>query len=134
MVQGDFDRVKPNIAENHILHIQKHMELLSSPTLQMLGQTAPALVQQVVAYATQHISEHQMMLQAMTKLISSMGGGGGAMNGKGGQNGKTDSSGKPAGSGASGGATNPGGGMENTGGPLGKALGQQQKGSVAKTP
>ena len=134
MVQGDFDRVKPNIAENHILHIQKHMELLSSPTLQMLGQTAPTLVQQVVAYATQHISEHQMMLQAMTKLISSMGGGGGAMNGKGGSNGKTDSSGKPAGNGASGGATNPGGGMENTAGPLGKALGQQQKGSVAKTP
>lgn len=127
MVQGDFDRVKPNIAENHILHIQKHMELLSSPTLQMLGQTAPALVQQIVAYAQQHISEHQMMLQAMTKLISSMGGG----KSQGGPSASTDSNGKPSQSAGQGGPSNvPGSGMANTTGPLAQALETQGNGKV----
>lgn len=134
MLQGDFDRVKPNIAENHILHIQKHMELLSSPSLQMLAQTAPALVQQVVAYAQQHITEHQMMLQAMTKLISSMGGGK-AMNGSEGGPGGTDASGKPTNSAGSGSPSNvPGSGMANTPGPLAKAQSAQGKGKVGSTP
>ena len=127
MLQGDFARVRPNITENHILHIQKHMELLNSPSLQMLGQTAPALVQQVVAYAQQQISEHQMMLQTMTKLISSMGGGQSKNGGKGAS---TDAQGKPSGASKGGPSNVPGSGMANTPGPLANALETQGNGKV----
>ena len=117
MVQGDFNRVKANIAENHIFHIQKHSELMQSPSLNLLQQTAPNLVQQIIQYNQQHIQEHTMMLQAMMQLVKSVGGKGGIESGP--------ASGKKPG--------NPSAdanqGMENIGGPLAEAVNTQKNGS-----
>src|SRR3990167_8820259 len=70
MVQGDFTRVKANIAENHIEHIMKHTELMKSPSLAQIAQTAPALVEQITTYNTQHIQEHMALMQQMMALMS----------------------------------------------------------------
>ena len=121
MVQGDFNRVKANIAENHILHIQKHMELMQSPSLQLLQQTAPNLVQQIMQYNQQHIMEHQMMMQAMMKLVQNPGKTGGG--GKGGDSGSGEDGEKPSNP-----ESDPNKGMENTGGPLAEATNPQKGG------
>ena len=121
MVQGDFARVHPNIAENHLLHIQKHSELMQSPSLQLLQQTAPNLVQQVMQYNQQHIQEHMMMMQTMMSLIQNAGGKGGAI----GSAGAGKKPGNPA--------TDPNKGVENTGGPLAQALATQKSGSVQQS-
>ena len=122
MIQGDFERVKANIVENHILHIQKHSELMMSPSLQLLSQTAPALVQQIMQYNQQHIMEHTAMLQQMMALVQNPGGLGG---------------GKPTNGADEGGASrenpsnkesDPNKGVENTGGPLAQANGAQKSG------
>mgnify|MGYP001599054837 FL=1 len=99
MIQGDFNRVKANLVENHIYHIQKHMELMQSPSLQLLGQQAPNLVQQVVQYNQFHIQEHQQMLQAMLALLTKAGGGGGGTSSEPGENGSASSNGKEPGMG-----------------------------------
>ena len=117
MVQGDFNRVHATIAENHIYHLQKHMELPQSPTLQLLAQTAPNLVNQILQYNQQHMMEHQQMMQAMMKLIQSAGGKSGI---------------KPGGDGGedpSNPQSDPNKGMENTGGALAQALTTQKNGS-----
>lgn len=83
IIQGDFARVKAQIMENHILHIQKHMELMTSPTLASLP---PHLVEQITNYLQIHIQEHQQMMQMMMSLMQSVAGGGGKAvgeNGKG---------------------------------------------------
>jgi len=122
MVQGDFDRVKANISENHILHLQKHMELMQSPSLKLLQATAPNLVQQILQYNQQHMQEHQMMMQAMMKLIQNPGGKGGASaSGAGGKD-----PGNPE--------SDPNKGMENTGGALAQALTTQKNGSSQPSP
>ena len=121
MVQGDFNRVKANIAENHILHIQKHMELMQSPSLQLLQQTAPNLVAQILQYNQQHIMEHQMMMQAMMKLVQNPGKTGGG--GKGGDSGSGEDGEKPSNP-----ESDPNKGMENTGGPLAEATNPQKGG------
>ena len=118
MVQGDFNRVHANIAENHILHLQKHMELMQSPSLKLLQQTTPNLVQQIVQYNQQHIQEHQMMLQAMMKLVQNAGGKQGGIN-SGGTTGENPSNPQ----------SDPNKGMENTGGPLAQALSTQKNGT-----
>lgn len=73
MVQGDFARVKAQIAENHILHIQKHTELINSQSLQQLALVTPALAQQVVQFAQQHIMEHQQLMQIMMSIQQKFG-------------------------------------------------------------
>ena len=120
MVQGDFGRVRANMSENHILHIQKHMELMQSPSMSLLAQTAPALAQQIMEYNNYHIEEHTQMMQTMISLMSSIGGG------------KGGGSTKPGAAGGSGkGSPNddPNKGVENTAGPLGQALATQRNGS-----
>ena len=117
MVQGDFNRVHANIAENHILHLQKHMELMQSPSLKLLQVTAPNLVQQIIQYNQQHMQEHQMMLQAMMKLVQNAGGKSGSNTGATGG----EKPGNPQ--------SDPNQGMENTGGPLAQAIGTQKNGS-----
>ena len=121
MVQGDFERVRAQITENHVLHIQAHTALLNSPTLQALAQTAPNLVQQIVEFNTQHIQEHQQMLQAMMQLVQQQGGKGGPNQRQ--QPGSNGTS--PAGT-----QTDPNQGVENAGGPAGVALNQQRQGKV----
>jgi len=119
MIQGDFKRVKANIYENHLFHIQKHMEMMQSPTLQMLGQTNPILVQQIMQYNQNHIMEHQMMMQQMMQLMSKQQGA------KSGEAGKSDKGGEQANP-----FTDPNGGVENTGGPMGQAMQDKRDGTA----
>ena len=127
MIQGDFKRVRANIAENHIEHIMKHTEMMQSPALQEVARVAPALVQQIVMYNQQHIQEHMALMQQMMSLMGKAKGlpQGGTKDGNSGANGggeKTvqDNAGV--------------GGMENSQGPLGAALNQKRKGESGKSP
>ena len=116
MVQGDFGRVKANITENHLQHIFAHQQLMNSPSLALIGQTNPNLVNEIMQYNQQHIQEHTAMMQAMMGMIGKAGQQKGAGDGKG--EGPTNP------------ASDPNGGMENTQGPLAGALRQQQIGGV----
>ena len=115
IVQGDFARVRAQIAENHILHIQKHMELLQSPSLAALP---PHLGQQIAQFTQQHIMEHQQMMQIMmaiqqkfgqAKQMGSEGGKDGGNNGDGPQGPASAGDGGPS-------------SMETVPGPLGGAM------------
>jgi len=126
MIQGDFKRVKANIAENHIEHIMKHTEMMQSPSLQEIAKTAPALVQQITTYNQQHIQEHMgLMAQMMTMMKSAKGLPQGGGDGKPG-----DSAGPEKGTPQNSGV----GGMETSQGPLGAALNQKRKGESGKSP
>lgn len=131
MVQGDFARVKANIAENHIEHIMKHTELMKSPSLALIGKTAPALLEQIMTYNQQHIQEHMMLMQQMMSLMGKANKGGGLPQG-----GQQDgSSSGPVGGAAQGNQNGASvGGMENSQGPLGAALNQKRKGESGKSP
>ena len=110
MLQGDFERVTAQITENHLLHIQKHMEFDQSPSLAMLP---PHLLMQVRQFNQQHIAQHQMMMQAMLSLVKRLGGGESGTKG-----GAREQS---AGNSESQGTSNQTG-LEHAGGPLGSAL------------
>ncbi len=129
MIQGDFKRVKANIAENHIEHIMKHTEMTQSPALLQIQKTAPALVQQILTYNQQHIQEHMMLMQQMMALMSKANKAMGPNQG-GQQNGGNPVGGAEADNPANAG----GGGMENSAGPLGAALNQKRKGESGKAP
>ena len=130
MVQGDFARVKANIAENHIEHIMKHQELLKSPSLALIGQTAPALAEQIITYNTQHIQEHMGLMQQMMGLMSKANKNGLPQGGA-----QDGSSADPVGGAKEGNEANAGVGvMENSSGPLGQALNQKRKGESGKSP
>lgn len=116
MVQGDFKRVQAQLPENHMQHIQKHQELLESPTM---FQLPPALAMQIQTYAQQHIQQHMMMQQMVQGLMNKVGGG------------KSGSGSKPGGeSGGQGGLQGPGqqSGLEQVPGPLGQALNTKRAG------
>lgn len=108
IVQGDFGRVTAQITENHMLHLQKHMELLQSPSL---AQLPPHLVQQVVQFTQQHIQQHQQMMMAMQQIVQQFGG-------KGGKTGE--------GKNTPGASESPG--MENVSGPLASAMQDKRAG------
>lgn len=119
MIQGDFERVTPQITENHIQHIMKHSELPMSPSFEQLAQTAPALAEQIMTYNQQHIQQHMMMMQQMASLMKQggqkgMGGESGAFGGN--PNANQDSSNQQ--------------GMGNSKGPMGEALNTQREGKV----
>ena len=116
MVQGDFGRVKANITENHLQHIFAHQQLMNSPSLALIGQTNPNLVNEIMQYNQQHIQEHTAMMQAMMGMIGKAGQQKGAGDGKG--EGPTNP------------ASDPNAGMENTQGPLAGAMRQQQVGGI----
>jgi hypothetical protein len=134
MIQGEFNRVKAQMTENHMYHIQKHTELLQSPTFSQLASVTPALVQQVNQYAQQHIQEHMMMMQAMMQLMKKVTGGSS-------QGGKVGQENPDKQDGGDGRGANPGdteddnnGGMENTPGPLAQAMQDKGKGTVQQPP
>ena len=129
MVQGDFKRVRAHIAENHIEHIMKHTELMQSPSLQQIAQTAPALVQQIITYNQQHIQEHMALMQQMMSMMGKANKSGG-QSAKGEDGGKESIGGREAG--IPGDASN--GIMENSQGPLGAALNQKRKGESGLSP
>ena len=88
IIQGDFKRVVPIMTENHLYHIQKHMDLINSPSLAALP---PALMQSVVQYAQAHIQQHIQMMQTMQGIMQKFGQAKGAPNDQG------DSAGNEAG-------------------------------------
>lgn len=126
IVQGDFARVRAQMTENHILHIQKHMELLQSPSLQAMQITAPAMVQQVQQFTMQHIQEHEQMMQVMMAMMKKFGSAPGGKPGEGGKDGGDNGTGPqgPAATGAGGPSS-----MGTVPGPLGAAMQTQRTGT-----
>jgi hypothetical protein len=116
MIQGDFTKVVPQLQENHQVHIQKHMNLLQSPSL---AQVPPHLLGEITQFAQQHIQQHMQMMQMIMGIMQ-----------KGNKNG--GESGSPEGNQSrnrgqlQGPNSNPG--MEQVAGPLGKALGEKRSG------
>lgn len=131
MIRGDFQRVSPEITENHIYHIQKHMDLLKSPSFLALSQEAPELAMQIQEFNQMHIQQHMQMMQSMMALMQKYGGKVGE-NGIEGNTSPNDPGGKPAG--------NPGTqknatqfSMETVKGPLGEALNAKREGQVGQS-
>jgi hypothetical protein len=124
IIQGDFKRVRAQITENHILHIQKHMELLESPTLASLP---PHLVAQVTQFTEFHIQEHMQQMQMMQALVSKFG----SQPAPGGESEKDGGKGSegPASSGAGGPSS-----METMPGPLGNAMQSKRSGEIGGAP
>lgn len=73
MVQGDFQRVVPNVLQNPIEHIMKHMALPNDPALQTLP---PALAQQVLEFNQMHVQQHMQQMQMMMAAMGKQKGGG----------------------------------------------------------
>lgn len=121
MLRGDFKRVVPQIIENHLEHIMKHQDLMNSPNFQVIAQSAPELVKQIMEFNMQHIQQHmqmmqmvQSMMQAAQKQQKGVGGESGAFSGNAGATQKAGSF----------------QGMGNMQGPMGEALNTQREGKV----
>lgn len=119
ILQGHFDKVSAQLQENHMVHIQKHQELMQSPSL---AYVPPALEAQVLNFTQQHIMQHVQMQQILMQMMNKGGSGGIAGAGK-----------PPAGGG---GLSQPGGmpGLEQAPGPLGSALNEKRKGESGGGP
>lgn len=126
IVQGDFGRVRAQIAENHLLHMQKHQELLQSPSLASLP---PHLAMQIQQFAMQHIQEHQQMMQIMMGIQQKFGSAGAGPEGK--KEGSKD--GQPTSGTADSGAGGPSS-METISGPLGQAMQSKRSGESGMPP
>ena len=113
MIQGDFKRVVPQIQENHQVHIQKHMNLMQSPSL---AQIPPHLLGEITNFAQQHIQQHMQMMQMIMQAMQ-----------KGGEGGEGSEGSKSGNSGALQGP-NSQPGMEQISGPLGQALESKRSG------
>ncbi len=85
MLQGDFKRVTPQLAENHIQHIMEHSKLPQSPNFQQMAGTAPALAEEIMTYNQQHIQQHMMMMQQLQQMMQQAQKG--AQKGQGGESG-----------------------------------------------
>jgi hypothetical protein len=117
MLQGDYTKVQPQIQENHQVHIQKHMNLLQSPSLAMIP---PHLLGEITQFAQQHIQMHMQMMQMIMGMMQKGGKGGGPGEGKAGP--KSGNSGQLQG-------PNSQPGMEQISGPLGQALATKAEGT-----
>lgn len=122
MLQGDFERVTPQITENHIQHIMKHSELEQSPSFQQIAATAPALAQQVIEYNQQHIQQHMMMMQQLQSMMQEAKGQKG-MGGESGAFGGNPNADQDAGNQQ---------GVGTSQGPMGEALNTQREGKVQR--
>lgn len=116
LVQGDFERVRANLSENHIYHMKVHQDLLNSPSLILLQEKSPNLVNEIMMAMQAHMMEHQMMLQTMIGMLQKFGSSGGGMGG-------TPSTGTDRSKG-----TPQPQGMEQSSGPLGQALNEKRAG------
>jgi len=85
MLQGDFQRVTPQLTENHIQHIMEHSKLTQSPNFQQMAATAPALAEEIMTYNQQHIQQHMMMMQQLQQMMQQAQKG--AQKGQGGESG-----------------------------------------------
>lgn len=119
ILQGGFDKVQAQFPENHMLHIQKHMELLQSPSL---AAVPPALLEQVTGFTQQHIQQHMQMQQVIMQAMSKGGSKGAGTSG--------NKSGQIGGNEGAGGQQ----GVENLSGPLGTALNTKRSGESGGNP
>jgi len=124
ILQGDFARVRAQIHENHILHIQEHMALAESPSLAFIAQHTPHLHAKIIQFLQQHIQEHQQMMQLMIAITQNLAGGKGGGSIGGGEGGNTETT--------KGAPKQPG--LEQTSGPLAQALGAQRQGTSGPSP
>lgn len=129
MIQGAFDRVVPQLQENHLDHIQKHMDLEKSPNFQAMMKTAPELTMQISEYNRLHIQAHMEMLAAILKMTQGGGKNGGGAEGSpaGGSGSDQGAAGKPQTNGSQ-------PGLEQQSGPMGAALNTQRNGKSAGSP
>jgi hypothetical protein len=120
MLNGDFSRVIPQMAENHLFHIHKHLEFAKSPHFLELQQTAPELTNQIMEYNKLHVEQHFAMLQQMMALMAKVGGGSvsAGLPDKGGQGASEKPGQQPS--------------VENVSGPMGEALDKKREGEVGK--
>lgn len=118
ILQGQFQKVRAQLTENHIYHIKKHQDLLMSPEMKLLP---PNLQQEILQYTQLHIQEHQQMLSQMMSM---------ATLGKGGKQNGGESGGDSENS--QGAINQPL--MENVPGPLGEAMDTKRKGEEQSTP
>lgn len=121
MLNGTFDKVVPQMSENHIYHIQKHLDLAKSPHLQELMATAPELTNQIMEYNKLHVEQHFEMMKQMMALMAKVGGGSVAtgLPNEGGQGTSEKPGEQPS--------------VENVSGPMGEALDTQRKGKVGQS-
>ena len=117
MIQGDFKKVVPQLQENHQVHIQKHMNLLQSPSLAMVP---PHLLGEITQFCQQHIQQHMQMMQLIMGIMQKGGKGGKPGEGQPEGN-QSRNSGQLQGP-----NSNPG--MEQVQGPLGQALNEKRSG------
>jgi hypothetical protein len=110
MVQGQFNKVRAIMTENHMQHLIKHMELQRSPTLQMIP---PDEAKIIIQYAQAHAQEHMMMMQQMMVITTKYGG-------KNGQAANPNASGLP--------------GMEGNPEPFGKVQERKEQGTAEYSP
>jgi hypothetical protein len=118
MIQGDFVKVVPQIQENHQVHMQKHMNLLQSPSL---AQIPPHLLGEITQFAQQHIQMHIQMMQMIMQVMQKGGKSGPGEEGQPGEGSKSRNSGQLQGP-----NSNPG--MEQVSGPLGQMLNEKRSG------
>jgi hypothetical protein len=117
MIQGDFSKVVPQIQENHQVHIQKHMNLLQSPSL---AQIPSHLLGEITQFAQQHIQQHMQMMQMVMSMMQK-GQKNGPPGEQPGEGSKSRNSGQLQG-------PNSQPGMEQVPGPLGQALDSKRSG------
>ena len=117
ILQGDFEKVRASLVENHPMHIMEHQKIQMSPTLAIVN---PTMVEQIMMYTQTHIQEHMQMMQQMMAMQSLQGG-------KGGPGLQTGTAQGPAGiQGTQ--------GVENMGGPVGQVARTQKQGTSSPTP
>lgn len=120
MLQGDFQRVVPQLAENHLYHIQKHQQLEQSPNFMAIAATAPYLTQEISQYNQSHIQQHMQMLQMVMAMTQKSGGKSGQQGALSGPGSGTQETGQQP-------------GMEHQSGPMGEALNTQREGKVGQS-
>ena len=113
ILQGDYKHVSPQIQENHQVHIQKHMNLLQSPSL---AQVPPQLLGEITQFAQQHIQQHMQMMQMVMQAMQKGGKSGGPEGSKSGNSGALQ-------------GPNSQPGLEQISGPLGQALATKAEGT-----
>lgn len=74
IVQGDFDKVRALVTENHLEHIASHQLLFQSPTLQALQVTSPQFTQEIMQFTQLHIQDHMSKMQQMLGMVGNLGG------------------------------------------------------------
>lgn len=74
IMQGDFNKVRAIMTENHVQHTSSHQVTLNSPTLMTMD---PTLANLIVTFIQSHIQEHMTMLQQLITIQSQFGGKGG---------------------------------------------------------